>query len=71
VAADIPLITLATADPAKFPDAVREATGQHPPLPPRMADLFERPERQTVLPNDVTAVRAFIERHTQRSPVTA
>lgn len=71
VAADIPLITLATADPAKFPDAVREATGQHPPLPPRMADLFERPERQTVLPNDVTAVRAFIERHTKRSPVTA
>ncbi|WP_374299793.1 threonine synthase [Ferrovibrio sp.] len=58
---DTPLVTLATADAAKFPAAVEEATGQHPALPPRMADLFERPERQTVLPNDVAGVRAFIE----------
>lgn len=71
VPAEIPLITLATADAAKFPDAVREATGEHPSLPPRMADLFERPERQTVLPNDVAAVRAFIERNTQHSAVPA
>lgn len=59
--ADIPLVTLATADAAKFPAAVEEATGRHPALPPRLADLFERPERQTVLPNDVAGVRAFIE----------
>ncbi len=58
---DTPLVTLATADAAKFPAAVQEATGRHPALPPRMADLFERPERQTVLSNDVAGVRAFIE----------
>lgn len=62
VPAETPLVTLATADPAKFPDAVRAATGRHPPLPPRMADLFEREERQTMLPNDISAVRDFIER---------
>ncbi|WP_300297645.1 threonine synthase, partial [Ferrovibrio sp.] len=59
--ADTPLVTLATADAAKFPAAVEEATGRHPALPPRLADLLERPERQTVLPNDVAGVRAFIE----------
>lgn len=59
--ADMPLVTLATADAAKFPAAVEEATGRHPALPPRLADLFQRAERQTVLPNDVAGVRAFIE----------
>lgn len=58
---DTALVTLATADPAKFPAAVEAATGRHPALPPRMADLFERPERQSVLPNDYEAVRKFIE----------
>ncbi len=42
-----PMVTLATAHPAKFPDAVAEATQHHPDLPPRMADLFDRPERIT------------------------
>ncbi|MCW0236372.1 MAG: threonine synthase [Ferrovibrio sp.] len=55
------LITLATADAAKFPDAVEAATGRHPALPPHLADLFERPERQTVLANDYGTVRNFIE----------
>jgi threonine synthase len=40
-----PLVTLATAHPAKFPDAVEAATGVRPALPPRMADLMDRPER--------------------------
>ncbi|WP_461307473.1 threonine synthase, partial [Albidovulum sp.] len=43
----VPMVTLATAHPAKFPDAVERATGHRPPLPPRMADLFSRPERVT------------------------
>ncbi|MDH5453567.1 MAG: threonine synthase, partial [Paracoccaceae bacterium] len=43
-----PMITLATAHPAKFPDAVAAASGRRPPLPPRMADLFERPEGSRV-----------------------
>ncbi len=55
-----PMITLATAHPAKFPDAVEAATGERPSLPPRMADLFERPERVTRLPNELAAVQSVI-----------
>jgi threonine synthase len=55
-----PMITLATAHPAKFPDAVEAATGIRPALPPRMSDLFERPERVTRLPNDLAALQAFV-----------
>lgn len=58
----IPLITLATAHPAKFPDAVRAATGIAPSLPDRLADLGRREERLAVLPNDLAAVRNHIER---------
>ncbi|HER26813.1 MAG TPA: threonine synthase, partial [Rhodospirillales bacterium] len=49
-----PLIALATAHPAKFPDAVQAASGVRPQLPDHLADLFARPERQVVLDNDVT-----------------
>ncbi len=56
----VPMITLATAHPAKFPDAVERATGVRPPLPPRMADLFDRPERVTEVPNDLGALKALI-----------
>lgn len=56
----IPTITLATAHPAKFPDAVEAATGIRPPLPKRMADLYERPERITQVPNDLTAIEDVI-----------
>ncbi|MGL4311699.1 MAG: threonine synthase [Paracoccaceae bacterium] len=55
-----PMVTLATAHPAKFPAAVEAATGVHPALPPRMADLFDRPERVTRLDNDLAALEAFI-----------
>jgi len=56
-----PMVTLATAHPAKFPDAVEAATGIRPPLPARMADLFERPERLTRVPNDLDALKAQIK----------
>ena len=55
-----PMITLATAHPAKFPDAVEAATGQRPPLPNRMADLYERPERVTRVGNDLAALETLI-----------
>ncbi|MEO1798244.1 MAG: threonine synthase, partial [Pseudomonadota bacterium] len=55
-----PMVTLATAHPAKFPDAVEAATGIRPPLPPRMADLYERPERVTEVPNDLAALETLI-----------
>lgn len=55
-----PMITLATAHPAKFPDAVEAATGQRPALPARMADLFDREERLTRVANDLEALKAHI-----------
>ena len=55
-----PMVTLATAHPAKFPDAVEKATGMRPELPPRMADLFEREERVTRAPNDLRALQTLI-----------
>ena len=57
----IPLVTLATAHPAKFPDAVAAATGVTPALPERLAGLEQRPERFILLPNDLAAVRRRIE----------
>ncbi|MEC3862019.1 threonine synthase [Mesobacterium sp. TK19101] len=56
----VPMITLATAHPAKFPDAVEQASGIRPPLPPRMADLYDRPERVTQVANDLTALETLI-----------
>lgn len=56
-----PMVTLATAHPAKFPDAVEAATGQRPDLPTRMADLFDRPERVTRLSGDLHAVQSLIQ----------
>jgi threonine synthase len=55
-----PMITLATAHPAKFPDAVEAATGIRPPLPERMADLFDRSERVTRVGNDLEALKAVV-----------
>ena len=55
-----PVVALATAHPAKFPDAVERACGRRPALPARLADLYERAERMTVLPNDLNAVEASI-----------
>ena len=55
-----PVVALATAHPAKFPDAVERATGFRPPLPPHLADLMDRPERLTRLPNEIAAIERFI-----------
>lgn len=61
--ADVPMITLATAHPAKFPAAVEQASGVHPPLPSRMSDLYERPERVTRIANDLGALEDHIKGH--------
>lgn len=61
----VPMVTLATAHPAKFPDAVEKAVGLRPPLPPHMADLFDLPERVSRVENDVDALKSLIlERRT-------
>jgi threonine synthase len=54
------MVTLATAHPAKFPDAVEKATGVHPGLPVHMADLFDRPEFVTPVANDLGKVEAMV-----------
>jgi threonine synthase len=53
-------VTLATAHPAKFPDAVERATGQRPALPARIAGLFDREERFDTLPATKEAVAAYV-----------
>ena len=57
---DVPVVTLATAHPAKFGDAVERATGQRPALPARIGDLFDREERYASLPGTFDAVTAYI-----------
>lgn len=63
----IPVVSLACAHPAKFPDAVEAATGVRPGLPPRLGDLFDREERVAVLPNDLSAVQSFVRRRGGRN----
>jgi threonine synthase len=64
----MPVIVAGTAHPAKFPDAMEQAVGFRPPLPPRLATLYELPERFSVAPNDLAAIeadiRAFVLRNT-------
>jgi len=61
-----PVVTMATAHPAKFPDAVERAVGIRPPLPAQLADLMDRPEFVTELPNDLGAVQKFVEASVRR-----
>ncbi len=58
-----PLVSLACAHPAKFPDAVEQAIGQRPGLPPHLADLFDRPEQMHRLPADTGAIMRYIRDH--------
>jgi threonine synthase len=62
-----PIIVAATAHPAKFPDAIEQAVGFRPPLPPHLADLYDRPELFTEAENDLGAIqaqlRAFVSRN--------
>ncbi len=61
VSPEVPVVTLATAHPAKFPDAIKSAgLNQEVALPLHLRDLFERNERMEVLPNDLAAVQAFM-----------
>ena len=57
------MIVLATAHPAKFPDAVEDATGVRPDLPERLGNLLEMEERCVVLANDLSVVQAHVSEH--------
>jgi threonine synthase len=63
---DDPMVILATAHPAKFPDAVERAIGLRPPLPAHLVDLFDRDERLVTLPNDAEVVKAYVRRAARR-----
>jgi threonine synthase len=60
---ETPIVALATAHPAKFPDAVQQATGIRPELPRFLADLHARPERLAGLPNALEAVQDYVLSH--------
>lgn len=57
----VPMVSLATAHPAKFPDPVEAATGIRPELPDHIAHIFERPESFKTIPNDVEAIKCLIK----------
>jgi threonine synthase len=59
--AKAPVVVLSTAHPGKFPDAIAQATGSRPPLPPALAGVFDRPEKYQLIGNKLPLVRAFIE----------
>ncbi len=61
-----PMVTLATAHPAKFPDVVESAIGFRPPLPPHMANLYSRSERVTEVSNDLAALKKLIWRRVSK-----
>jgi threonine synthase len=62
---EAPHIVLATAHPAKFPDAMEAIAGERPPLPRRLTSLMTDPERITVLPNDLAAMQRFVAQRAQ------
>ncbi len=58
--AGVPMVAMATAHPAKFPDAMEQATGVRPALPKHLADLYDRAERFTVVPADVATIQGHV-----------
>ncbi len=65
VGLDGAVVLLATAHPAKFPDAVEKAIGQRPALPEHLADLFDRKEIMTEQPNALSTVQEYVKSHTK------
>ena len=65
--AGVPTVAMATAHPAKFPDAIQRAIGSRPPLPSRLADLYERVENYHRAPNDLAAIQALVRANVRRN----
>ncbi len=57
---NVPMVCVATAHPAKFPDAVEKATGIRPALPPHLADIMQRPERYEEMRWNLDALKDYI-----------
>jgi threonine synthase len=62
-----PVVLLATAHPAKFPEAITQAIGINTEIPSKLAGIMTKEERYTVLPNEVGAVRTFVLERTGTS----
>ncbi len=58
----VPTVAMATAHPAKFPDAMAQATGTRPALPPHLVDLFDRTEYYQTVPNDAATIQDLVRR---------
>jgi threonine synthase len=65
--AGVPTVAMATAHPAKFPDAIQRAIGSRPPLPSRLGDLYERVEKYHRAPNDLAAIEALVRATVRRN----
>jgi len=63
----LPVIAAATAHPAKFPDAIEKAVGFRPPLPPHLADLYERDEKFTLAPNNLAHIQGLVRNFANRN----
>ncbi|MCL6415848.1 threonine synthase [Aestuariirhabdus sp. Z084] len=63
--ASVPMVTLATAHPVKFPEPVIKAGLEAPELPHHLSDLFERQERMSVLERDITRLHSYIRQHSR------
>jgi threonine synthase len=63
----LPVIAAATAHPAKFPDAIAKAVGFRPPLPPHLADLYERDEKFTPAPNNLAHIQGLVRNFANRN----
>jgi len=59
----VPVICLATAHPAKFGEAVQQAAGESPPLPPSLVGIDKRPRRCEILDADTVQIKAYIDKH--------
>jgi threonine synthase len=62
------MIALATAHPAKFPDAVNQSVGQRPALPKRLDQMMEKEERFVILANDLNLVRSYVSDNSKTNP---
>jgi threonine synthase len=65
----VPMVVLSTAHPAKFPAAVKEASGFEPALPAFLSDLMRRKENFTVLPSDPKMLEDYVTRRTRAARV--
>ena len=61
VPADVPIVSLACAHPAKFPAAVAQAVGAEPALPSHLADLMTRDEKFDSIENDLATIQSHIQ----------